>query len=645
VQHRIHFFFQDRQVQLAKEAPCYRIPFSLRRTARRVRTAPLCSRANSAFVRYHAFEGPDSNERQRLLRGGGRASGASSYKQLSKRTSKMSCHRHEHESFRSATLEPLLPKEAAAEEGQATPHENALTQAEAQRRAPKIGLFTLCMLLFSQASAGPCGLEGIVGAVGIWLSMISQAATVFLFSVPQAFVAVELARGVPENGGYALWAERSLGRTWGVAAGVWGVVATCAYSASLVQNISEYLRLNVTLVTEKWPQFGLVCGLAVIAGIIASLPLKRSGQAYALITGFTVCVFALLLGFCGTHLNVRPEPIVPPGAAGSRGLLAMADLLVFNAIYFDGAAMYAGETRNPDKTIPAAVAIIACVVTAVNLITTFITFFGSGDGAYDAWQGGHFAVVAQYVRGARLRDAIIANAFVTNFQIMTSGIQNSAYLLSGMAAHGLAPRWLRATCAGSAPARAVALCCAFVALFGLLPFERSLSVQSVVYGGVVLVECAAYVVKRSRAGTTVEALMVAILPTAFVAFSYSVQERNVLVGCLSAMLGSLALAHALLVAYGGSPASETTHAEAAAAAAMRRAVAPWGADPSGAPGGGVGGALPPIAAAGGGTSSSEVHATHKPTLRKKRLEDELVAWRSRRERGFLSTSPKKVCAK
>ena len=638
----LYFCFQNRQVHLAKDAPRHGVPFGLRQTARRMRSAHMC---RLAFVCAHALVRLSSNERGWV--GGGRASGAPSYKALSKHTSKMSCHRHAHDSFRNVALEPLLPKEAAAEEGHATPHEHVLTQAEAERRTPKIGLFTLCMLLFSQASAGPCGLEGIVGAVGVWLSMISQAATVILFSVPQAFVAVELARGVPENGGYAVWAERSLGRTWGVAAGVWGVVATCAYSASLVQNISEYMRLNVALVADRWPQFGLVCGLALIAGVIASLPLKRSGQAYALITAFTVCVFAVLLGFCGTHLNVRAEPIVPPGAAGSGGLLAMADLLVFNAIYFDGAAMYAGETRNPDKTIPAAVAIIASVVTTVNLVTTFITYFGSGGGPHDAWQGGHFAVVAQYVRGPHLRDAIIANAFVTNFQIMTSGIQNSAYLLSGMAAHGLAPKWLRAKCAGSASARAVALCCVSVAVFGLLPFERSLSVQSVVYGGVVLVECAAYVVKRSRAGTTVEAIAVAILPTAFVAFSYSVQERNVLIGCLSGMLGSLALAHALLVAYGGSSTSEPLPAEAAAAAAMRRAVAPWGAEP--ADGGGGASSLAAAASASAAATAAgippESHAAHKPTLRKKRLEDELVAWRSRRERGFLSASPRKVCVK
>lgn len=409
----------------------------------------------------------------------------------------------------------------------------------------KIGLFTLCMLLFSQASAGPCGLEGIIGSVGVWLSMLSQAGTVLLFSVPQAVMAIELSRGVTHNGGYALWAESHLGRTWGAAVGVWGITANCAYSSSLVQNIADYLKIENEHLADRWVEFGFVCALAIVGAAVCALPLKRAGDSFTLITAFTVGVFAALLGLAGRRIRVVAEPLVPPGTANTRNWGAMMDLLIFNCIYFDGAATYAGETRNPDRVIPLAIAIIAVVVTGVNLVTTFVAYFGSGDPAA-AWHGGHFAVVAARVSGPRLRDAIVANAFATNFQILTSNVQNSSYVLSGMAARGLAPGWLRSPSNGGAPLHAVLLCGFLTILFGLVPFELSVAVQAVVYGGVVLVECASYVAKRTRTNATVEACLVALLPAMFTAFSYYVQNRLVFVACFGAMLASLAVAHGLL---------------------------------------------------------------------------------------------------
>jgi amino acid transporter len=410
---------------------------------------------------------------------------------------------------------------------------------------PKIGLFTLCMLLFSQASAGPCGLEAIVGAVGVWLSMLSQAGTVVLFSIPQAFMAIELSRGVTHNGGYALWAESHLGRTWAAAVGIWGITANCAYSSSLVQNIADYLKIENAHLADRWVEFGFVCALAVVGAAVCALPLKRAGDSFTLITGFTVGVFAALLGLSGRRMRVVAEPIVPRGTANTSNWASMVDMLIFNAIYLDGAATYAGETRNPDRTIPVAIAIITAVVTSVNLITTFVTYFGAGDPA-SAWGGGHFAVVAARVSGPRLRDAIVANAFATNFQILTSNVQNASYVLGSMASRGLAPRWLRAPREDAVPLHAVLLCCVLTVLFGLVPFELSVAVQAVFYGGVVLVECASYVAKRTRAGSSVEACLVALLPALFTAFSYYVQNRLVFAACFGAMLASLAAAHGLL---------------------------------------------------------------------------------------------------
>ena len=409
----------------------------------------------------------------------------------------------------------------------------------------KIGLFTLCMLLFSQASAGPCGLEAIVGAVGVWLSMLGQAGTVLLFSIPQAVMAIELSRGVSHNGGYALWAESHLSRTWAAAVGIWGITANCAYSSSLVQNIADYLKIENEHLADRWVEFGFVCALAVVGAAVCALPLKRAGDSFTLITGFTVGVFAALPGLSGRRMRVVAEPIVPRGAANTHSWASMVDMLIFNAIYLDSAATYAGETRNPDRTIPIAITIITIVVTSVNLITTFVTYFGAGDPA-SAWGGGHFAVVAARVSGPRLRDAIVANAFATNFQILTSNVQNASYVLGSMASRGLAPGWLRAPREDAVPLRAVALCCILTVLFGLVPFDLSVAIQAVFYGGVVLVECASYVSKRTRAGSSVEACLVAMLPAMFTAFSYYVQNRLVFAACFGAMVASLAVAHGLL---------------------------------------------------------------------------------------------------
>jgi hypothetical protein len=116
----------------------------------------------------------------------------------------------------------------------------------------------------------------------------------------------------------------------------------------------------------------------------------------------------------------------------------------------------------------------------------------------------------------------------------------SSYVLAGMASHGLAPGWLRIP-AGSVPVRAVLICATVTVLFGFVSFETSIAVQAVLYGGVVVTECAAYIVKRSGDGSIVDAVGVALMPVLFTVFSFYVQNRLVLAAGLGGMLFSLAL--------------------------------------------------------------------------------------------------------
>ena len=66
----------------------------------------------------------------------------------------------------------------------------------------QLGVLSLSLFLFSQASAGPCGIEETVGAGGIWPAVIGQVAILLLFSVPQAAISVALARRERGNGGF-----------------------------------------------------------------------------------------------------------------------------------------------------------------------------------------------------------------------------------------------------------------------------------------------------------------------------------------------------------------------------------------------------------------------------------------------------------
>ena len=406
----------------------------------------------------------------------------------------------------------------------------------------KVGLLTLVALLYSQASAGPCGIEQTVGSAGVWLAIASQAGVVLLFSLPQAIISIELNKGVVENGGYALWAERHLGAAWGSAVGLWGAVGGAAYAASLVQNIVQYASLNdnISELAARWPEFGLVAGLTLASVGLCSTSLRNAGVAYSLITLFTVSLFATLNGYAGTHANIRSEPFLP---SGTRDFSMLVDLLIFNAPYFDSVAAYAGEARNPARNIPLSIAIVATLVLSTNIVTLLVTYFGLGDPS-STWKGGHFAVVAGRLVGPRMRDAVIANAFISNFQIICSNIQNSSYMVSGMAAHGTAPAWLRAA-PGDVPVRAVLLCAFVTVMFGFVNFETSLAVQTVLYTGVLVVECAAYVVKRTNDRAAVEAVGVVVMPALFAAISFYVQDRIMLAAGAGSMLASVALAYAL----------------------------------------------------------------------------------------------------
>ena len=391
----------------------------------------------------------------------------------------------------------------------------------------------MSVLLYSQGSAGPCGVEASVAAAGIWLAVLGQVAITVFFSLPQAIISVDLARAETQNGGYALWAARWLGDAWGSAAGAWGVVATCAYNASLVDNIVQYLAVGGARLPGRWADWLVLLGVAAVSVAVCASPLRKAGALYMAIIAFTLALFAALIICSATRFEWVALPVVPRDI-NRQHLGSLVTLLLYSAVYFDSATSYLGVTRNPEFTIPAAIAAVAFLEVGMNVLTLVVTFFGSGAPAAD-WTGGYFAVVAARVSGLPLQRAVIVNAFVTNFQIVCAGMLTGAFILSGMADRGLAPRRLASVTASAA------LCAVLTVAFGALSFGTALAVQTVAYGGVVLVECAAYCAKMGRARAT-RAVAVTALPAAFTVLSICTLDVVIVGATAGAMAAVLALA-------------------------------------------------------------------------------------------------------
>src|SRR5215831_17475693 len=87
----------------------------------------------------------------------------------------------------------------------------------AARRAVKgkVTLWPLITAVYLMVSGGPFGLEDTVSQSGYLGAILILLITPLIWALPTALMVAELAGALPKDGGYYVWAKRSMGPFWG----------------------------------------------------------------------------------------------------------------------------------------------------------------------------------------------------------------------------------------------------------------------------------------------------------------------------------------------------------------------------------------------------------------------------------------------
>jgi amino acid transporter len=88
-------------------------------------------------------------------------------------------------------------------------------------RGRRLTLLELTCLACFAACDGACGIESLTGAVGLGWALVLILLIPWFCSAPIALVAAELSPMMPEEHGYYMWVQESLGPFWAVQEARW----------------------------------------------------------------------------------------------------------------------------------------------------------------------------------------------------------------------------------------------------------------------------------------------------------------------------------------------------------------------------------------------------------------------------------------
>ncbi len=258
------------------------------------------------------------------------------------------------------------------------------------------------------AAAAP--LAAIVGSVplmfsrgngiGVPAAFICAALTLVLF----AFGYAAMARRVVNTGAFYTYIAHGLGKRASVVAAFVAVIAYNAQTVGIIGGFGFFTQLGTKI---PWGVAALVA--IAFVGVLGYRNVDVSARVLAVLMLLEMALLGLLdIGIIAKHgIHSFPLSSVSPHVVFSAGL-PVALLFAFSCfIGFESAALYAEETRNPDRTIPRAT---YAAITLIGIFYSLTTWAAVGAEGADGINALHqqtsdqigqlfFDLMKQYVGG------------------------------------------------------------------------------------------------------------------------------------------------------------------------------------------------------------------------------------------------------
>ncbi|MGY0236106.1 APC family permease [Longispora urticae] len=283
------------------------------------------------------------------------------------------------------------------------------------------------VVFFVMSAAAPLTVVGgvittgyaVTGITGLPLAFLAVAAVLILFSVGY----VAMARHVSNAGAFYTYVTRGLGRPAGIGA-AW--VALLAYNMMQVGLYGGFGFIAKPLLDE-W--FGLDLAWWAIAlvswALVAILGVMRvdiNGKVLAVLLVAEIAVIVVydassLLNPAGGTVSYET---LKPGNLFVSGLGALLVIAVTGFVGFEGAAVFAEETKNPRRTVPIATYVSVGIIAGLYALSAWAMTVATGplnivdtarkDGPETIFvlAGAHLGTTAVHIGHALLLTSLVA---------------------------------------------------------------------------------------------------------------------------------------------------------------------------------------------------------------------------------------------
>ncbi|HLK68681.1 MAG TPA: APC family permease [Bryobacteraceae bacterium] len=368
-----------------------------------------------------------------------------------------------------------------------------------QRVPRKITLLSLIAATYFIVAGGPFGLEDIVSKAGYAGALLILLVTPLLWALPTVLMVSELASTLPQDGGYYIWASRSMGRFWGFQEAwlsiVGGIFDIGIYPTLFVEYVGHFAPSVTAGGRGIWIKVGLIAACALWNLLGAA----RVGGSSVWMGVFLLAPFVLLTGYAFTHRVAQAGAPIPLHNVDFLGGILVA---MWNYMSWDQASTVAGEVERPQRTYPLAMAAAILLVTLSYLLPVGAVALTGLDP--NRWSTGGWADVARAVVQHPLLAEVLAVGITIGGMIGAVGTLNAQVMtFSRLPAVLAEDRFLpivlaRRLSRTGAPWVAIAACSVVWALSLGMSFTKLVLLDVLLTGLSVLLEFASLVALRIR---------------------------------------------------------------------------------------------------------------------------------------------------
>ncbi|MFT4308770.1 MAG: amino acid permease [Candidatus Woesearchaeota archaeon] len=238
--------------------------------------------------------------------------------------------------------------------------------AELSRRLGFFGVLALSFtaLLGTGTFLGVAVGAGIAGEASLvsWLIII-------LISLLMSFVFAELSGMFPGAGGIYEFAKQTYGRTFSFLTGwtTW-LMSMIGAVALIVAGLFYTLGNHY----GPWVSLGFAALTIIILSIIAAYGIDVSARIVLVLTGLLIGTYLILLIPAWIHADL--STLIPLQVQPINLVWVVVFLLAETFFGWEAAAFFSDETRNPRRTIPAAIIVGTIIVNVMVLVSAAVTF-------------------------------------------------------------------------------------------------------------------------------------------------------------------------------------------------------------------------------------------------------------------------------